>query len=129
MPTDPHANFVVFLLALFIQLTLHSPPFISSHITHDGLPFPPKCQQMQIFIVLINTFDNSCEQLKGLQKRRMKLHLATEGTIMMCFSLFSAEEKLTVIKSQSVSFIFSSKEVSKLNLFEAARCFIHKFLE
>ena len=31
--------------------------------------------------------------------------------------------------SQFVSFIFSSKEVSKLNLFEAARCFIHKFLE
>ena len=129
MPTDPHANFVVFLLALFIHLTLHSPPFISSHITHDELPFPPKCQQIQLFIVLINTFDNSCEQLKGLQKRRMKLHLATEGTIMMCFSLFSAEEKLTVIKSQFVSSIFSSKEVSKLNLFEAARCFIHKFLE
>ena len=47
-----------------------------------------------IFIILVNTFDNSFEQLKGLPKRRMKLHLATEGTIMTCFSLFSAEEKL-----------------------------------
>ena len=69
-------------------------PFLPSHITHRGLTFPPKCQQMQIFIILVNTFDNSCEQLKGLPKRRMKLHLATEGTIMTCFSLFSAEEKL-----------------------------------
>ena len=69
-------------------------PFLPSHITHEGLPFPPTCQQMQIFIILVNTFDNSCEQLKGLPKRRMKLHLATEGTIMTCFSLFSAEEKL-----------------------------------
>ena len=68
--------------------------FLPSHITHEGLPFPPTCQQMQIFIILVNTFDNSCEQLKGLPKRRMKLHLATEGTIMTCFSLFSAEEKL-----------------------------------
>ena len=69
-------------------------PFLPSHITHEGLPFPPTCQQMQIFIILVNTFDNSCEQLKGLPKRRMKLHLATEATIMTCFSLFSAEEKL-----------------------------------
>ena len=79
-------------------------PFLPSHITHEGLPFPPTCQQMQIFIILVNTFDNSCEQLKGLPKRRMKLHLATEGTIMTCFSLFSAEEKLM---SQFVSFIKS----------------------
>ena len=78
--------------------------FLPSHITHEGLPFPPKCQQMQIFIILVNTFDNSCEQLKGLPKRRMKLHLAIEGTIMTCFSLFSAEEKLM---SQFVSFIKS----------------------
>ena len=69
-------------------------PFLPSHITHNGLPFPPKCQQMQIFIILVNTVNNSCEQLKRLQKSRMKLHLATEGTIMTCFSLFSAEEKL-----------------------------------
>ena len=69
-------------------------PFLPSHITHRGLTFPPKCQQMQIFIILVNTFNNSCEQLKRLQKSRMKLHLATEGTIMTCFSLFSAEEKL-----------------------------------
>ena len=67
-------------------------PFLPSHITHEGLPFPPTCQQMQIFIILVNTFDNSCEQLKGLPKRRMKLHLAIEGTIMTCFSLFSAEQ-------------------------------------
>ena len=59
---------------------------------------------MQIFIILVNTFDNSREQLKGLPKRRMKLHLAIEGTIMMCFSLFSAEEKLM---SQFVSFVKS----------------------
>ena len=72
-------------------------PFLPSHITHDGFPFPPKCQQMQIFIILVNTFDKSCEQLKGLQKRRMKLHLATEGTIMMCFIFFSAEEKLMFV--------------------------------
>ena len=72
-------------------------PFLPSHITHDGFPFPPKCQQMQMFIILVNTFDNSCEQLKGLQKRRMKLHLATEGTIMMCFIFFSAEEKLMFV--------------------------------
>ena len=52
--------------------------FLPSHITHDRLPFPPKCRQMQMFIILVNTFDNSCEQLQGLQKRRMKLHLATE---------------------------------------------------
>ena len=116
MPTDTHAHFAVFLVVLSIHSTLHSPPFLSSplffhllalsraspsilpflpsHITHEGLPFPPKCQQMQIFIILVNTVNNSCEQLKRLQKSRMKLHLATEGTIMTCFSLFSAEEKL-----------------------------------
>ena len=70
-------------------------PFLPSHITHEGLPFPPTCQQMQIFIILVNTFDNSCEQLKGLQKRRMKLHLAIGGSIMTYFSLFPAGEKLT----------------------------------
>ena len=89
LPSSP----LFFLLAL----SRASPsilPFLPFHITHDGLPFPPKCQQMQMFIILVNTFDNSCEQLKGLQKRRMKLHLATEGTIMTCFSLFSAEEKV-----------------------------------
>ena len=33
MPTDPHAHFAVFLVALSIHSTLHSPPFLSS--------FPP----------------------------------------------------------------------------------------
>ena len=85
------------LFLLLLALSWASPsilPFLPSHITHEGFPFPPKCQKMQIFIILVNTFDNSGEQLKGLPKRRMKLHLATEGTIMTCFSLFSAEEKL-----------------------------------
>ena len=100
-------------------------PFLPSHTTH-GLPFHPICQQRQMFIIKANTFDNSCEQLKGLQKRRMKLHLATEGTIMTCFSLFSAEEKEECL---IFSFNFSAKEVNKLNLFRAARCFIHKLLE
>ena len=81
-------------------------PFLPSHITHDGLPFPPKCQQMQIFIILVNTFENSCKQLKGLQKRRMKLHLATEGTITTCFSLFSAEEKFMFL-NLSFSYCFA----------------------
>ena len=102
-------------------------PFLPSHITHNGLPFPPKCQQMQIFIILVNTFDNSFEQLKGLPKRRMKPHLATEGTILTCFSFFSAEEKLMCLNLFLSLFLL--KEVSKLNRFEAARCFIHKFLE
>ena len=113
-PTDTHAHFAVFLVALFSHLTLHSPPFLWSFLPftrpfpglpkHPTLrPFPhypqwaPISSQMStnaIFIILVNTFDNSFEQLKGLPKRRMKLHLATEGTIMTCFSLFSAEEKL-----------------------------------
>ena len=82
-------------------------PFSPSHITHDGLPFHPKCQQIQTFIILVNTFDNSCKQLKGLQKRRMTLHLATEGTIMTCFSLFSAEENLVCL-ILSLSFFSSN---------------------
>ena len=77
--------------------------------------------------MIANTFDKSCEQLKSLQKRRMKLHLATEDTTMTCFSLFSAEEKLMSL-ILSLSFV-SSKEVNKLNLFKAARCFVHKLLE
>ena len=64
-------------------------------IDSHSLPFPPIYQQMQMFIILANTFDNSCEQLKGLQERRMKLHLAIGGSIMTYFSLFPAGEKLT----------------------------------
>ena len=81
----------------FLALSQASPsilPFLPCHITHR-LPFPPIYQQMQMFIILANTFDNSCEQLKGLQKRRMKLHLAIGGSIMTYFSLFPAGEKLT----------------------------------
>ena len=86
-------------------------PFLPSHITHGGHPFPPKCRQMQMFIVFINTFDNSCEQLKGLPKRRMKLHLATESTTMTCFSLFSAEEKLMCL-ILSLSFFHQKRLVN-----------------
>ena len=114
LPTDTHAHFAVFIVVLFIHLTLHSPPFLSSFLLftspftglpkHPTLPplphypqwapIPSQMSTNAIFIILVNTFDNSFEQLKGLPKRRMKLHLATEGTIMTCFSLFSAEEKL-----------------------------------
>ena len=104
------------LFLLLLALSWASPsilPFLPSHITHDGFPFPPKCQKMQIFIILVNTFDNSCEQLKGLPKRRMKLHLAIEGTIMTCFSLFSAEEKLMCL-ILSLSFFFHQKRLVKI---------------
>ena len=124
-----HCSIHPFNLALsFLPLlwaSLSILPFLPSHTTH-GLPFHPICQQLQMFIIKANTFDNSCEQLKCLPKRRMKLHLATEGTIMTCFSLFSAEEKEECL---IFSFNFSAKEVNKLNLFRAARCFIHKLLE
>ena len=145
MPIDSHPHFTVFLIALSIHLTLHSPPFLSSfppfarpfpglpkHLTlpplphYSWAPIPSQMSTNAIFIILVNTFDNSFEQLKGLPKRRMKLHLATEGTIMTCFSLFSAEEKEECL---IFSFNFSAKEVNKLDLFRAARCFIHKLLE
>ena len=90
----PHCSIHPFNLALSSLPLLFSslcssfpgPPHASypsspSHTTH-GLPFHPICQQRQMFIIKANTFDNSCEQLKCLQKRRTKLHLATEGTIM-----------------------------------------------
>ena len=103
-----------------------SPSILPLLPSHDRLPFPPKCQQMQMFIILVNTFDNSCEQMQGLQKRRKwKTPLSHWGYHHDVFKFFSAEEKF----SHFISFIFSSKEVSKLSLFEASRCFIHKFLK
>ena len=125
-----HCSIHPFNLALsFLPLlwaSLSILPFLPSHTTH-GLPFHPICQQLQMFIIKANTFDNSCEQLKCLQKRRMKLHLATEGTIMTWFNFFFCRRKGRVFNF--VSFNFSLKEVNKLNLFKAARCFIHKLLE
>ena len=97
-------------------------PFLPSHITHDRLPFPPKCQQMQMFIILVNTFDNSCEQLQGLQKRRMKLHLATElpsWRVWVCFlqkksclilslSFFHQKRLVNWIFSKQVDVLYTS---------------------
>ena len=64
---------------------------------------------------------------EGLTEKEDETPLSHWGYHHDVFQFVFCRRKVNV--SQFVSFIFSSKEVSKLNLFEAARCFIHKFLE
>ena len=64
---------------------------------------------------------------EGLTEKEDETPLSHWGYHHDVFQFVFCRRKVNV--SQFFSFIFSSKEVSKLNLFKAARCFIHKFLE
>ena len=147
MPTDPHAHLAVFLVALSIHLTLHSPPFLSSfppftrpfpglpkHSTLPPLPhYPwraPIPSHMSTNANIYHFSKHFRQQLwttEGLTEKEDETPLSHWGYHHDVFQFVFCRRKVNV--SQFVSFIFSSKEVSKLNLFEAARCFIHKFLE
>ena len=147
MPTDPQAHLAVFLVALSIHSTLHSPPFLSSfppftrpfpglpkHSTLPPLPhYPwraPIPSHMSTNANIYHFSKHFRQQLwttEGLTEKEDETPLSHWGYHHDVFQFVFCRRKVNV--SQFVSFIFSSKEVSKLNLFEAARCFIHKFLE
>ena len=145
----PTLQFFLSLYPSILPCTLlpSSPPFLSSfppftrpfpglpkHSTLPPLPhYPwraPIPSHMSTNANIYHFSKHFRQQLwttEGLTEKEDETPLSHWGYHHDVFQFVFCRRKVNV--SQFVSFIFSSKEVSKLNLFEAARCFIHKFLE